>query len=235
MRIGRGSLLDRYFYLFMALLIPAIVAYGFSFTVGRNLIHPAIPRPPILYVHAAVFSGWLVFFALQSGLVRTRQVRWHRRLGWFGAAMGASIVVLGTATAITMGRFNIARLRVTHVESDLMIPLFDMVAFSITLALAVCWRRKPEFHRRLVFVATCALTAAAFGRLPVWLMPPVLFYAGVDALVLLGAIRDLLVDRRVHPVYLYVLPALVVGQAVVTYTVANSLPYWESIGHALLS
>ena len=235
MSIKRGGLLDRYFYLFMALLIPAIVVYGFSFTVGRNLIHPAIPRPPILYLHAVVFSGWLVFFALQSGLVRTRQVRWHRRLGWFGAAMGASIVVLGTATAITMGRFNIARLRATHVESDLMIPLFDMVAFSITFALAVYLRRKPEFHRRLVFVATCTLTAAAFGRFPEWLLPPVLFYAGVDALILLGAIRDLLVDRRVHPVYLYVLPALVVGQAVVTCTVANTLPYWESIGHALLS
>jgi hypothetical protein len=41
----------------MALLIPAVVVYGFSFTVDKNLIHPAIPSPPILYVHAAVFSG----------------------------------------------------------------------------------------------------------------------------------------------------------------------------------
>ena len=233
--IGRGSLLDRHFYLFMALLIPAIVAYGFSFTVGRNLLHPVIPRPPILYLHAAVFSGWLVFFALQSGLVRSRQVRWHRRLGWFGAAMGTAILVLGVATAIAMGRFNAAKLQATQADSDLMIPLFDMLAFGSTFGLAIYWRRRPEYHRRLVLVATCALTAAAFGRFPEWLLPPVLFYAGVDALILLGVGRDLLVDRRVHPVYSYVLPAFVVGQAVVTYTVANGLAYWKSIGHALLS
>ena len=42
----RGGPVDRYFYFFMALLIPAVVVYGFSFTVGKNLIHPAIPRPP---------------------------------------------------------------------------------------------------------------------------------------------------------------------------------------------
>lgn len=235
MRTGRGGPLDRYFYLFMALLIPAIVAYGFSFTIGRNLIHPAIPRPPILYLHAAVFSGWLVFFALQSGLVRARKVRWHRRLGWFGAALGASIVVLGTATALTMGRFNEVELHSATAETELMIPLFDMVAFASTFALAVLWRRKPEVHRRLIFVATCSLTAAAFGRFPEWLLPAVLFYAGVDALILLGVTRDLLVDRKVHPVYLWVLPPLVLGQAVVTCTVANALPYWRTIGHALLS
>jgi len=60
----RGGFLQNYFYFTMALLIPAIVVFGFSFTIGRNLIHPAIPRPTILYVHAAVFSGWLVFFSL---------------------------------------------------------------------------------------------------------------------------------------------------------------------------
>jgi hypothetical protein len=69
----RGGFLESYFYFAMALLIPAIVVFGFSFTIGRNLIHPAIPRPLILYVHAAAFSGWLLFFLLQSALVRTRK------------------------------------------------------------------------------------------------------------------------------------------------------------------
>lgn len=234
MSTKRGGRLDQSFYLFMSLLIAAIVVYGFSFTVGRNLFHPAVPRPLILYVHAAVFSGWLVLLFLQSALVRARRVQWHRRLGWFGAALGVAIPVLGTSTAITMGRFNIAKLQSTHAESDLMIPLFDMVAFTTTFALAIYWRKKPEFHRRLVLVATCALSAAAFGRFPQWLLPAQLFYAGVDALILLGVIRDLIVNGRIHPVYLYVLPAFIVGQSVVTYTVFNGLEYWKRIGHTLL-
>jgi len=49
--------LDRYFYRLMSLLVVVPVAYGFSFTVGKNLIHPAVPRPRILYLHAVVFTG----------------------------------------------------------------------------------------------------------------------------------------------------------------------------------
>jgi hypothetical protein len=227
--------LGRYFYLFMALLIPAIVVYGFSFTVDRNLIHPAVPRPRILYVHAAVFSGWLVFFLLQSILVRSRRVSWHRRLGWFGAALGAVIPVLGTATAIAMAHFNATQLHQGRVEQDLMIPLWDMVAFTVAFALAILWRKKPEVHRRLVLVATCVLTAAAFGRFPAYLLNPTFFYAGVDVLVLFGALRDWSVERRVHPVYLVALPLLILGQTVVVYTNLHDLRYWLVIAHAILN
>jgi len=173
----RGGFLQNYFYFAMALLIPAIVVFGFSFTIGRNLIHPAIPRPTILYVHAAVFSGWLVFFLLQSSLVRTRNVQVHRSIGWFGAVFGALIPVIGVATAIAMGRFDIHALQQKHVEMDLMIPLWDMVVFATAFGLAIYWRGKPEYHRRLVYVATCALTAAAFGRFPTYLLNPNFFYA----------------------------------------------------------
>jgi hypothetical protein len=225
-----GGLLNQYFYFFMSLLIPAVVAYGFSFTVDKNLIHPAIPRPPILYVHAAVFSGWLLFFLLQSALVRTHNVRLHRRIGWFGAALGVLILVVGVSTAIAMGRFNTLRLHSTDAESFLMVPLFDMVCFTSTFALAIYWRKKPEFHRRLMFIATCALTAAAFGRV----LPIQFFYAGVDLVILLGVARDMIVSRSVHRIYFYVLPAFIIGQTIVTYTAVHNLPYWTKIAHALL-
>jgi hypothetical protein len=230
----RGGLLDQYFYFFMSLLIPAIVVYGFSFTVGKNLIHPVIPRPPILYVHAAVFSGWLVFFMLQSALVRTHKVYWHRRIGWFGVALGVLIPVLGVSTAITMGRFDILSLHLPDVESALIIPLFDMVAFTSTFALAIYWRKKPEFHRRLIFIATCALTAASFGRFPERLLRPEWFYSGVDILILLGVVRDMIVNRSVHRVYFYVLPAFIVGQTIASYAAFHGLSYWTRIAHAIL-
>ncbi len=134
-----------------------------------------------------------------------------------------------------MGRFNTLKLHQTNTEADLIIPLFDMVAFSIPFALAVYWRKKPEFHRRLILIATCALTAAAFGRFPENLLPPVLFYSGVDLLILLGAARDLVVSRSIHPVYRYSLPAFVAGQVVVMYTNIHHSPFWLKIAHALLS
>jgi hypothetical protein len=230
----RGGLLNQYFYFSMSLLIAAVVVYGFSFTVEKNLIHPALPRPFLLYVHAAVFTGWLGFFILQTALIRTRNVLVHRRIGWFGVAMGSAMVVLGVSTAITMGRFNMLELHQSHTESDLMIPLFDMVCFGTTFGLAVLWRKKPEYHRRLMLVATCALTAASFGRFPERLLPAEYFYSGVDLLIVLGVIRDLIVSGRVHQVYLYVLPLFIVGQTVVTFTVFHQLPYWQKIAHTIM-
>jgi hypothetical protein len=231
---NRAQMLSQYFYFFMSLLIPVIVIYGFSHTVNKNLIHPAVPRPPLLYFHAAIFSGWLLFFMLQSVLVRTHHVAWHRRIGWFGVALGVAIIVVGISTAITMARFNTIQFDKANEDAELIVPLFDMVCFTTAFVLAVYWRRKPEFHRRLMFIATCSLTAAAFGRFPERLLPEELFYVGVDALILLGVARDLLVNKAVHRVYLYILPAFITGQAVVTYTAFKELPYWREIAHEIL-
>ena len=56
-----------------------------------------------------------------------------------------------------------------------------MTAFTVPFALAVYWRRKLEFHRRLFLIATCALTSAAFARLPFSLPLPGSFDAEQDA------------------------------------------------------
>jgi hypothetical protein len=231
--IARGEL-GQYFYLFMSLLIVAVIVYGFSFTVGKNLLHPAIPRPWMLYLHATVFSSWLVFFVLQSTLVRSRKVQWHRRLGLFGVALGTLIPMVGVSTAVVMGRFNTVSLHATDAESSLVVPLFDMVCFTSTFPLAVYWRKKPELHRRLMLVATCALTAAGFGRFPDRILPGYLFYVGVDLLILLGVARDLIVNRTVHRVYLFALPLFILGQTIVTYIAYHNVPFWLRIAHAII-
>jgi hypothetical protein len=58
MTVRYGYLLDKYFYFLMSFPIAAVVAFGFSHTIEQNLIHPVIPRPAILYAHAAIFTAW---------------------------------------------------------------------------------------------------------------------------------------------------------------------------------
>ncbi len=229
-----ARLLTQYFYFLMSLLIAVVVVYGFSHTIDQNLIHAAPVRPWLLYVHATVFSGWVVFFILQSGLVRMRKVQVHRTLGWFGVAMGCLIPVLGISTAITMARFKISNFHSTTAATDIAVPFFDMVCFTVAFALAVYWRRKPESHRRLMLVTSCVLTAAAFGRFPSHAFSYNWFYSGVDLLIFLGAVRDLIVMKRVHPVYLYALPALIVGQSFVMYLVDAVPPWWLKLTNAVV-
>ena len=109
-----------------------------------------------------------------------------------------------------------------------------MAVFGTAFALAMCWRKNPEFHRRLILIACCALTAAAFGRFPERILPGILFYGGVDALIFLGVVRDLIVSGTIHRVYRYGLPAIVAGQIAVMYAVTHHPPLWIKIAHAIL-
>lgn len=245
---NRANLLEDYFYFLMALLIAAVVVYGFSHTVEAKLLHPPQPRPFLLYIHAAVFFGWVFFFILQSVLVRTRNVSWHQRVGWFGVGLALAMFVLGISTAVTMARFNKFVLHARRPEGNLLISFFDITAFAMPFALAICWRKKPEFHRRLQLLSCSALTAAAFGRfLPFFLAPGskhslALFafaswttlYAGVDLIILIAVARDLLFHRRIHPVYLYGLPTFVFCQSFVLYTLFHHSVWWSRIAGIIL-
>lgn len=231
---GRNGVVDRYFYFAMSLLVAASVAWGFSHTVGQNLFHPAVRPPRILWFHGAVFSAWVAFFIFQSALVRTRNVKLHRFFGWFGAGLGTLMVPLGLVTAIIVVHFEIYTLHEAGRYSFFIIPCYDMLAFGTCFALAVAWRKKPELHRRLIFVATCALLAAAFARFHPYLRTSGLFYLCLDAMIALGVLRDLLVNRRIHKVYLVALPAFLAAQSLVLYVFHAGPQWWIRFARAVV-
>jgi hypothetical protein len=233
---GRNGLLDRYFYFAMSLLVAVITVFGFSFTINSNLLHPAKPRPVLLWFHAAAFSAWVVLFIVQSALIRTRNVRLHRALGVLGAVLGGIMVPLGIATSVIMGRFHIHQLHeaATGYEAPLISPFYDMAAFGILLGLAIYWRRTPDLHRRLMLMATCGLTTAAIARFPILAIQNDYNYVCVDSLILLGVFRDLILDRRVHKAYLYAVPILAVSQSLMMYVFLNAPPWWIRIAHEIL-
>jgi len=225
--------LGRYFYLCMSLVMARLVVWGFSRTVDASLFHAKPARPLLLWMHGAAFSTWVLFFIAQSTLIRVRKVSIHRTLGWFGAGLATVMVVLGLTIAVVMTRFDMLVLHQRGVDSFLSIPFWDMLVFGTCIALAILWRKKPEYHRRLVFVATCELMDAAIGRFDFWFNHSI-FYVGLDFLIVLGVVRDLVVDGRIHKVYLYALPVLVVGQSITVYLWRANPAWWQAVTHAIL-
>jgi len=224
---------SRYFYLCMALAMAALVVWGFSRTVNTNLFHANPPRPLLLWMHGAAFSSWVVFFTLQSVLVPVRRVSVHRFLGWFGAGLATVMVPLGFTIAVVMARFDTVVLHQTGASAFLSVPFGDMIIFGSFVAMAIYWRKRPEYHRRLVFIATCGLMDAAIARFDFWFNNSLIFL-GVDFLIVLGMMRDRLVEGRVHKVYLYALPPLIVVQNLAIYAWRVNPVWWQRITDAIL-
>ena len=216
----------------MSLVMAGLVIAGFSKTVDHNLLHAAPPRPTLLWIHATAFCTWVAFFILQSALVRVRKVSVHRLLGWFGAALAGTMVVLGYTIAVVMARFNSTVLQQKGAEVFLSVPFADITIFATCVALAIYWRKKPEYHRRLMFVGSCQLMAAAVGRFD-FLVHNNLFYAALDLLVVLGMLRDWQVDGRVHKVYRYALPMMVVVQYSAVYLFTANPAWWQGVTKAI--
>ena len=227
------AFLSRYFYFSMALAMAGLVVWGFSRTVEANLFHAKPQRPLLLWMHGTAFATWMVFFILQSALVRVRKVSVHRFLGWFGAALATVMVVLGFTVSIVMTRFDMSVLHQTDVASFLSIPFEDMIVFGTCIALAIYWRTRPEYHRRLIFIASCVLMDAAIGRFDFWYNHSI-FYAGLDLLIVLGMMRDWIVDGRAHKVYLYALPPMILLQSLAVYLWRVNPVWWQGINHAIL-
>jgi hypothetical protein len=233
-RIGHAlrTALERWFYFGMAWLVLAVVAYGFGRGLAGRLLQPAAPLPWILHVHALVFSGWVLLFLVQSGLVRAHAVRLHRRLGMLGAVLGTALPVLGVATALAMRQWHAHQGPVN--DAFLAVSFNDMLTFAVAFGLALRWRRRPDRHRRLMLIASCALTVAAFARFPRTLVPADTWYAGVDLLIGLGLLRDRIVDGRVHRVYAIGLPAVMAGQALALYLALAAPAGWLALLRAWL-
>jgi hypothetical protein len=224
----------------MALLMAVAVIYGFGHTIDAKLIHPSIPPPRIVYVHAALFSAFMAIYVLQTGLVASGNVGLHRRLGLMSVVIGGAMPVVGIATGIVMRRFDI--IHFNDFATFIAVILWDMLAFSILFSLAVLCRKRSEYHRRFMFLATSGLMGAAFSRFPA--LEPSLtpkfwvdfraLYAGIIALMLIAIARDLIVQRRVHVVYRVAVPFIVAGQ-LLAIALSDAPPaFWITLSRRLV-
>lgn len=211
-----APMVPRRFYLAMSLLMLVLVTYGFSNTIGPGLLHTQRPVRDVilLSIHGAVFYAWMLFMVVQSALVRLRQIRLHRLLGWFGAADAALVIIMGLWASF-------------HQPAPLateMLGVVSMAGFGTPVALAILWRKRPAYHRRLLLIGTAMLTNAAFARFPGSYLPGHFFYAGTDLLIALGIAHDLWKERTVHVVYRYALPLFLLAQATAL------IPAWRYLG-----
>ncbi len=231
---------DRNFFLAITAIIWVGIVQGFRSDLVRHFATPHVAYPPVVYLHAVVFGGWLVVLTTQIWLIRRRKLNVHRRLGMAAVALAAAMIVLGPETAIVMQRAQLGTM-----ESDppfLAAQLLSILSFAGLAGSAFAMRKKPSAHKRLMLLATLVISDAGFARWLGMYVHAVLgssfigtlgsVYLGSDVLVAALGAYDLLTRRRLHPAYVIGVTWLMVIQLTAVLLMRD--PHWGPIALTLI-
>ncbi len=160
-----GKRYDRQFFMGMVLLLIAVVAIGFGPTYyGAGVFRAPLPSP-IVHIHGAVFSTWMLLLLVQTGLISARKVNWHRTLGMGGFVLAALMVIAAFLVFADLAARVKTLSNSEAIVSLLSIPFIDAFNFGVLAAMAFSLRRNTAAHKRLIVIATTGISGAAFFRI----------------------------------------------------------------------
>jgi hypothetical protein len=184
----------------MAILLCVCVYIGFSPTYFQAGMMRAPLPSPILHIHGAAFTLWMLLFVVQAALISARRVKWHRSFGTVAFCLPPIMIVLGIIAAIDALHRGV-RIGPLDPAVSLAFPLIGIAVFAVVIYASWRARRRPGAHKRLILIATMGLVGAAFGRFP-WAqvgLPPAAGPAtGVGIVLLMVIVYDLIFLRRIH-------------------------------------
>jgi len=195
-----GKRRERFFYIAMAIVIVGVVFGGFARTYFLRPYFTTQPLTPLLHLHGIVFTSWLVLYFTQTVLVAAKRTDVQRRLGIAGAVIAVLMILIGTITAVIRAQQGATPADGIPPLVFLVIPLGDMLVFTILIGAGFYFRRRPDVHKRLMLLATISILAAAVARLPFAFLQagPPAFFGVTDLFVAACFIYDLITRRTVH-------------------------------------
>jgi len=230
--LAKSWRVERAYYTGLSVAAIATVIVGFGPTYYFRPFTGGTSLSPLVSVHAAVLTAWMVFLVLQTSVIASGRPQLHRRLGLVGACLAGCVLVMGYATAIAAARrgYNFPAPGLPDSFAFLVIPLRDLLVFSALTLLAFYYRRTAETHKRLMVLATiggllpAALTRVPFGQ-PV--SAAVLFILFLVA----GPVYDRWSRGRVHTVHRWA--SVPVFVSVPLSAVVGGTQWWSTVAHWL--
>ena len=228
------------FYLALALVCAAIAIGGFAPSYWLQLPAGTFKGAPLLHIHGALATAWVLFLISQSRLVTRGSVARHRDWGLFGISLASVLTVVAIMVAIESMTSKLAQGAGDPVRSFLIVPLSGILMFAGFTAAAVANIRRPEWHRRFMIVGTVALLGAAMARVffffavgggpgvrpglmgaPPPAAMPLLSGLLLQLILVAGMVHDKREHGRVHPAWIY-------GFAILTAVTLLRVPFGET-------
>ena len=206
------------------LLALSLVAFGDNLVTD---IHQPSNSDPKMVVHGLFALAWMVLLVVQANLPRMGRAPLHRSLGKAAFLVGAGTVLTTLYLFVAVWR-GWSAMSPDVIANRLLLPSFGVAI------LAAWWlRRRPDWHKRLIYCGTLFLLSPILSRTYDPLVAPLLpaYPPGEDehlflsylalswsALFLGQLLYDWLQNGRFHPASLTTF-----GWTVAVYSIAYSL------------
>lgn len=215
------------FYRTAALLAIAVAFAGFFLTYLKPMALARFAGPAPSHLHGAILASWLILVVLQSFLLPS-----HRMLGWLAVLLAPAVVISTVNVGIAVTRRDLAQGITTGMAGNVTAP----VLFCALVGAAIWQRRNPQWHKRLILIATTVVLWPAWFRwrhfLP-WVPRPDITLGLIVANlpIAIAMLRDRIRFGAIHPAYLWVgLPVI----AEMTFEAfAFGTPFWSAFGLGL--
>lgn len=177
---------DRNLFLWAAVLFPLFVLTGYFKSYYFSAFFTDV-RPianALVHAHGLVMSSWVLYFVAQVALIRTKNIKLHMTLGFFGIALAALVIVVGMMTAYDAQLVRHAAPPGADPHEFFILPFGDMFLFVVFFAGAIYYRKRPREHKSLMLMTAINFVPAALFRIPP--VPPeytYLFAFGTPALI----------------------------------------------------
>lgn len=196
---------ERRFWSCMAIAMALVAFAGFApsyYLKARFGMGPELT--PLLRLHGAIMTAWMLLLVTQTTFIAARRVTWHRRLGVVGVVLAALLVVLFTVVSVTRARAGTLGPGFVPPLQFLAIPLMSVIVVPVLIAAAVYFRKRSDFHKRLIMLANIEIVTPAAARLTIMAgLGPLPGFGIMDVFLVAIVIRDLITLRRVHPATLW--------------------------------
>ena len=136
-------------------LLLVILGFGPTFFL-RPVFDPidyatGSPELPIhLIIHGITMTAWFAIFAIQTYLIRIRDVSLHRKLGVAGVIVGLMAVISGFIVLIEFIDRNPNVEAVTNINVG---NTMNFIVFVGMIIVGMIYRKTPEIHKRVMLFA----------------------------------------------------------------------------------
>jgi len=162
----------RRFHLWMAAVFIFIAFGGFLPTYWLRLANGGLHVPPIVHIHGFLLFTWTLFYLSQTAWIASGRIAMHRAWGLAGISLFSLLICSIIATRVVTMKIEDAQgvgeagrhfSAVVFVSLPLMIGLFIAAIANV---------RKPEVHKRLMYVLMASMMTPALARLFLTFLAP---------------------------------------------------------------